>query len=327
MGNPAIESGIKIKDAYKQTGALKGTGLSWKEDLKKNRRLYLIFLIPASFFGIFYYVPMVGILMAFQNFKVSRGLFGSEWVGLRNFIELFTGDAFIIAIRNTTMIALLNLTLGFIAPLILGLLIAQVKSKGISKVVQTVTYMPYFVSSVVVVALAQEFLKDTGALTQFLSLFGIAKQNWIAHNGPSFWLIVCLIGIWQGAGYGAIIYVAAINGISIEQYEAAKLDGATRWHEVRYITVPNLLPLVVMMFTVQIGLVFKMGFDKVLLLYMPSTYEFSDVLYTYTYRMAFGSSINFGLSTASGLFQSIVATVLLLTGNWLGRRATGHQVF
>ena len=310
-----------------ETPALRRPGLTWKEDLKKNKSLYLIFLIPGTFFLVFHYLPMAGILMSFQNFKVSKGLFGSEWVGLRNFIELFSGEQFPLAIRNTAMIALLNLTLGFIAPVILGLLIAQLKSRRMSRIVQTVSYLPYFVSSVVVVSLAQEFLKDTGALTQLLSFFGLQKQNWIANNGPSFWLINCMIGIWQGAGYGAIIYVAAINNISRDQYEAAELDGATRWQQVLFVTLPNLLPIIVMMFTVQIGLVFKIGYDKVLLMYMPSTYEYSDVLYTYTYRMAFGSTINFGLSTASGLFQSIIATILLLTGNKLGSRVTDQTVF
>lgn len=301
--------------------------MSWKEDFKKNKVLYLIFLIPATYFLVFYYRPMVGILMSFQNFKVSKGLLGSDWIGFQNFIELFTGEQFVLALRNTTMIALLNLIIGFIAPVVLSLFVVQLRSDRFSRMVQTITYMPYFVSSVVVTSLAAEFLSNTGAVTQFLTFFGLEQKNWIANSGPSFWLIMTVIAVWQGAGYGAIIYIASIKSISKDQYEAAAIDGANRWRQLWSITIPGILPILIMMFTVQIGLVFKVGFDKVLLLYMPSTYEFSDVLYTYTYRMAFGSQINFGLSTASGLFQSIIAMTLLIVGNKLSKAVAKSSLF
>ena len=301
--------------------------LTWKKDLRKNGVLYLIFLIPAAYLVIFKYIPMVGILMAFENYKVTKGLFKSDWVGMSNFIELFSGDQFPIALRNTCAIALLNLTIGFIVPVILALLISQLRSKRTSRVVQTVTYLPNFVSAVVCCALAQEFLSNTGAVTQLLSLFGFEKQNWLAVNGPSFWFINCFLGVWQGAGSGAIIYIASINSVSKELYEAAAIDGANRWKQMMNVTLPSVLPIIVMMFTMSVGLVFMTGFDKVLLLYMPSTYEHSDVLSTYTYRMAFGSSISYGLSTASGLFQSIVGTILLLVGNKLSAATTKMSLY
>lgn len=300
---------------------------TWKYDLKKNWGLYLIFLIPAVYWLIFNYAPMFGILMAFQNYKVSKGIFGSEWVGLAKFAELFGGTQFPIALRNTICMAILNLTLGFIAPVILGLLIGQLRSKRFSRVVQTVTYMPYFVSAVVCCTLATEFLKDTGAITQLLTFFGFEKQNWLANNSPTFWFINCFLGIWQGAGYGAIIYIATIAGIDPTLYEAACIDGASRWQRVWNITIPSILPIVVMMFTMQIGLVFMTGFDKVLLLYMPTTYEYADCLSTYTYRMAFSTGSDFSLSTASGLFQSVVGTILLITGNKLSAKATKLSLF
>ncbi len=300
---------------------------SWSYDIKKNWPIYVIFLIPFVFFVVFKYIPMVGILMAFEDYKVAKGLFGSTWVGMDNFVELFTGRQFPIAFRNTACMALLNLTIGFIAPVILGLLIGLVRSKRLSRTIQTLTYMPYFVSAVVCCSLAQEFLNNNGAITQFLTLFGLPAQNWLAVNGPSFWLINTLLGVWQGAGYGAIIYIATIEGINQNLYEAACIDGATRWQRVWNITIPQIMPIIVMMFTMQIGLVFMAGFDKVLLIYMPSTYEFSDCLSTYTYRMAFGSSTDFGLSTASGLFQSILGTILLITGNKLSAKATKNSLF
>ena len=302
----------------------KGT---WSYDFRKNWVLYLIVLIPVAYFIIFKYVPMFGILMSFQDYKVSKGIFGSEWVWFDNFIELFSGDQFPVALRNTCAMALMNLTFGFLAPVILGLVIAQLRSKRTSRMVQTVTYMPYFVSAVVCCSLATEFLKETGAITQFLSLFGLQKQNWLAVNSPVFWIINCGLGIWQGAGYSAIVYIAAINNISVDQYEAAAMDGATRFKRLLHITIPGVLPTIVMMFTMQIGLVFVTGFDKVLLLYMPATYSFSDCLTTYTYRMAFGSTNAFSLSTASGLFQSVVATFLLIFGNKLSAKTAKMSMF
>ena len=300
---------------------------TWKYDLKKNGVLYLIFLIPFTFLLIFKYIPMVGILMAFQDYKVAKGLFGSPWVGLDKFKELFAGAQFGYAFRNTVFMALLNLTLGFIIPVILGLLISQVRNKRRSRVVQTFTYMPYFVAPVVVCTLAKEFLKEGGAITMFLTMFGLPNQNWLAVNSPVFWFINCFLGIWQGAGYGAIVYIAAINGIDQNLYEAACIDGASRWQRLWNITIPSVVPLVVMMFTMQIGLVFMTGFDKVLLLYMPTTYEFSDCLSTYTYRMAFSAGNDFSLSTASGLLQSIIGTLLLIFGNKMSEKATKMSLF
>ena len=300
---------------------------TWKYDLKKNGVLYLIFLIPFTFLLIFKYIPMVGILMAFQDYKVAKGLFDSPWVGLDKFQELFAGAQFGYAFRNTVYMALLNLTLGFIIPVILGLLISQVRNKRRSRVVQTITYMPYFVAPVVVCTLAKEFLKEGGAITMFLTMFGLPNQNWLAVNSPVFWFINCFLGIWQGAGYGAIVYIEAINGIDQNLYEAACIDGASRWQRLWNITIPSIVPLVVMMFTMQIGLVFMTGFDKVLLLYMPTTYEFSDCLSTYTYRMAFSSGNDFSLSTASGLLQSIIGTLLLIFGNKMSEKATKMSLF
>lgn len=305
----------------------KNLKVPWKKDLRQNWSLYLIFLIPAAYFIIFHYWPMQGILMSFQNYSPARGLWGSEWVGIDNFKELFTGSAFPLALRNTCVMAVLNLTIGFIVPVILGVLVSQVRSKKFSRVVQTITYMPYFVSAVVCCTLAQEFLSNTGAITTILSWFGVPKQNLLAINGPSFWFINTFLNIWQMAGYSSIIYITSISSVNKDLYDAAAIDGATRWKMLWHVTVPSILPIVIMMFTMQIGLVFKQGFDKVLLLYMPTTYEYSDVLYTYTYRMSFSGSHAYGLSSASGLFQSVVGMILMLGGNWLSRKIAKTSMF
>lgn len=326
----AVENIIATQEADSDDNIVKkpkNLKTSWKKDFKQNWQLYLIFLIPAAYFIVFHYVPMAGIFMAFEEYSLAKGLFGSEWIGFDNFKELFSGEAFPLALRNTCIMALLNLTIGFIAPVLLGILVSQVKSKRFSRVIQTVTYMPYFVSAVVCCTLAQEFLNDNGAITALLGWFGIPKQNLLAINGPSFWFINTFLNIWQMAGYSSIIYITTISAINRDLYDAAAIDGASRWRMIRSITLPSILPIIIMMFTMQIGLVFKQGFDKVLLLYMPTTYEFSDVLYTYTYRMAFTGSHAYGLSTASGLFQSVIGMILLLFGNWLSNKLAKTSMF
>lgn len=301
---------------------------SLKKDLQKNKVIYLIFLALAVYFIIFNYIPMVGLLMAFEDFKFGSGLFGSKWVGLQNFVQLFTGNAFLTALRNTACMAVLSLVLGFFPPIILALLFSECKFKKYKRLAQVVSYMPNFVSAVVVCALATEFLGVGGGITQFLTLFGVEPQNLLANTKiPVFWLIYVFIGIWMAFGYGSIIYTTAISNVSHELKEAAALDGANRWQRIRYVVFPQLLPLCMMQLTMAVGTMFMVGFDKVLLLYMPRTYEVSDVLYTYTYRMAFGNSINYGISTASGLFQSVIGTILLITSNYLNRKLAHYSLF
>lgn len=302
--------------------------VTWKKDLKKNGILYLLFLPIAIWAILFQYLPMPGILMAFQNYKVGKGLFHSDWVGFKNFIDLFTGDAFPLAFRNTVAMALLSLTIGFVAPIIFSLVVTSNPHKKYRRFAQTASYLPNFVSAVVMCSLAVQFLASDGAITMFLSWFGLDKQNWLANaNIPVFWLIYTFIGIWQGMGWGSIIYVAAISGINGDLHEAAAIDGASRFRRIINITLPGILPLIVMMWTMNIGMVFKMVGNNILLLYMPTTYDVADCLSTYTYRMAFGSTVNYGLSTASGLFQSVLGTVLLITSNKLNRKATSYSLF
>jgi ABC-type polysaccharide transport system permease subunit len=320
--NPDLSANEIVSGLKKPAPARPKKG-SWKYDYKRNGKLYLLFIPVALYFLVFHYAPMFGILMAFQEFRPSRGIIGSEWIGLQNFIDLFTGDAFLKVLRNTTAMAFLNLTVGFAAPVILAMLISQLRYKKYTRTVQIISYMPYFVSAVVVTTLASEFLSSTGALTTLLSWFGFDKQNWIANpNIPVFWLINTLIQIWQGIGWGSIIYIAAIANVSGDLHEAAAMDGANRWQRLWKITFPIILPLIIVMLTLRLGLVFRVGFDKVLLLYMPTTYNTADCLYTYTYRMAFGQSVNYGLATASGLFQSVIGTTLLLVANKLSRKVS-----
>lgn len=302
--------------------------ISWKTDWQRNRLVYLIFLPVFIYFFVVNYLPMFGIAMAFQDFKIARGIFGSRFIGWDNFAELFSGDAFPQAVRNTVIMGFFNLVLGFPASIIFALLITSMPFKRIRKVCQTISYMPNFVAVVVVVNLIQLFLGYDGVLTGLLTALGFDRQNWLANASPPiFWLINTYSGVWQGFGYGSIMYVAAISNISHDLHESAAIDGANRWQRIWKITLPGIMPLIIMMLTLQIGLVFRIGFDKILLMYMPQTFAVADVIFTYTYRMAFGPSPDFGLGAASGLFQSVVGTILLVSSNYLNRRATKFSLF
>ena len=299
-----------------------------EKDWKRNWQVYLMFLPLAVYFIIFNYIPMVGILVAFEDYSVTKGFFGSPWVGWANFEELFLGDAFLVAFRNTACMAVLNLLLGFLPPIILAVLFSECRIKPFRRLSQIVSYMPNFVSAVVVCALVREFFGISGGVTKLLTALGLPEQNWLANTDiPVFWLIYAFIGIWMGMGFGSIIYTSSIANVNADLKEAAALDGAGRWQRVWYIVLPQLLPLCMINLTLSVGTMFMAGWDKVLLLYMPKTYDVSDVLYTYTYRMAFGSSVNFGVSTASGLFQSVIGTALLFISNMLNKKLTSYSLF
>ncbi len=320
---------MKVRTTTKDKGKNSVTHkVTWRQDFKRNKALYFVMLPALTYFIVLHYIPMFGILMAFENFSVSKGIFGSDWIGFQNFINLFTGDAFLTALRNTVSMAFLNLTIGFVMPIVFAFLITEVRNKTGKRTLQTISYMPHFVAAVVIVQLVKEFLGNDGAVTMLLSLFGLERQNWLANpNIPVFWLINSFTDIWQNIAFGSIMYVAAIATVSGDYHEAAVLDGASRWKRLSKITLPCIMPTIIMLFTLRIGLVFVTGFDKVLLMYMPTTYDTADVLSTYTYRMAFGSASNYGLAAASGLFQSVVATILLIISNKLSRKVTDNSVF
>ena len=303
--------------------------MSWKKDWKKNKTIYFLFIPLAVYLFIFSYIPMTGILMAFENYKVKLGWFHSPWVGMDNFVKLFSGSTFLLAFRNTAAMAVLNLVIGFLPPIILAILFSEARWIPFRRVAQLISYMPNFVSTVVVCNLLQQFMGKDGPITLILSsVFGLENKNWLADNQiPVFWIIYALMNVWIGMGWGSIIQTTAISNVNGELKEAAALDGANRWQRVRHIVIPSLVPLCMMQLTLAVGTMFMAGWDKILILYMPTTYNVTDVLYTYTYRMAFGSKVDYGLSTASGLFQSLLGTALLLISNKLNNKATGYSLY
>ncbi len=304
--------------------------VGWKQDMKRNWSVYAMYLPAFILTVVLSYIPMFGIIMAFEDYNVRKGFFGSPWVGLQHFRTLFTGEEFLGALRNTVCIMVIKCTLGFVAPILFAFFLSMLKSKRYKRTVQTMSYLPNFVAAVVVTSLLTEFLAKDGPLTLLLTKLGAENQNWLANDKiPVFWLIYVLMGVWQGIGWGSIMYVASIATVSGDLHEAAAIDGASRLQRMTKITLPCIKPMIVMMFVLNVGLSFAAGYDSILLLYMPSTYNVADTVYTYTYRMAFGGGgNNYGLSAASGLFQSIVATVLLMGSNMLSRKfGDGNSLF
>ena len=243
----------------------------WKKDLKMNWGVYLMFIPIFLYTLVLHYIPMFGIVMAFEDYDINKGYFKSPWVGMANFVELFSGSDFPRAIFNTVVIALLKCTVGFVMPILFACLLSLLRSKKYKRTVQTSSYLPNFVAAVIVCFLVQEFVKQDGPITLLLHhLFGLENTNLLADsNPPTFWIIYLVMGIWQGIGWGSIMYVAAIATVSGDLHEAAAIDGATRLQRLTKITLPCIMPTIVMMFVLGIGTSFAAGYDNILLLYMP----------------------------------------------------------
>jgi putative aldouronate transport system permease protein len=299
--------------------------IGWGSDFRTNWSVYLLFVPVLVYFLIFNYLPMFGIVMAFQDFNAVRGYFGSKFVGLANFIEFFSGPNFLRILRNTLAISFLNLGVGFPLSIVFALLLNELTFIPFKKAVQTISYLPYFVSAVVVCGLVIDFVSSGGFITDFLVALGMPRQNLLA-SPKYFWWINLAADIWQGLGYGSIIFIASIGNTNPELHEAAAIDGANRFKRVWHVTLPSLLPVIVTMFILRCGMVLNVGGDRILLLYNPSIYETADVISTHVVRMGI-ERMQYGYSAAVGLFNSVVSVVLLLLSNFLSNKFTEHSVF
>jgi len=300
-------------------------GRRLKRDMRMNWSVYLLFVPILVYFIVFSYLPMFGIVMAFQDFKPTLGFFKSEFVGFANFIKFFTDPEFVRILRNTLAISLLNLCINFPLTIVFALLLNEITRTKFKKVVQTISYLPYFISAVVICGLIIEFVSSNGVITDILVMLGFPREN-LLQNPKYFWGIYVFSEIWQGLGYGSIIFIAAITGVSQELHEAAAIDGANRLKRVWHITLPSLLPVIITMLVLRIGMLMSVGFDKILLLYNPSIYETSDVISTHVARMGI-ERMQYGYSAAVGLFNSVVGTLLLLISNTLSKRLASTSVF
>ncbi|MGN0779193.1 MAG: ABC transporter permease [Aristaeellaceae bacterium] len=298
-------------------------------DFSHNKFKYLMILPVLVYLALFCYKPMYGIIIAFKNYKVARGIDKSPWVGLFWFENFFNDPYFFRLLRNTFTISGLTILFGFPAPILLALLLNEVHNNKFKRTVQTITYMPYFISLVVLCSLIKIYCQQNGLFSDIVAFFGGTKQNWL-QDPKYFRLIYVLSDIWQGIGWNSIIYLAALSGIDQEQYEAARIDGANRFQQVLHVTLPGLLPTITILFILRMGNILNVGYEKILLLYQPTTYEVADVFSTYTYRISLGSTTGqpqYSLSTAVSLFNTLVNVCFLLMTNLISSKLTDSSLF
>ncbi len=291
----------------------------FRKDMKINWKLYLMFMPVVVYFIIFNYIPMYGAIIAFKDFSPMAGILGSEWVGFTHFKDFFTSSDFKRILFNTLNISFQNLIFGFPAPIILALMLNEVGNSTWKRFVQTITYMPHFISLVVVCGLIRQFVSDKGLITMALNFLGFTQELDILSNKNMFVPIHVISGIWQQVGWGSIIYLAALTGINQELYEAASIDGAGRWRQLFAVTIPGIMPTIVVKLVLSIGGLLSVGFEKIILLYNPLTYETADVISTYVYRRGL-MQFNFSYSTAVGLFNSVVNFILITFANTISKR-------
>lgn len=297
----------------------------WKKDWKKNKTLYALFIPVLVWYLVFQYGPMCGLIIGFKNYKPSRGFIKSPWVGLDNFREFFTNPFFRRVLWNTVKIAVTNLVFTFPMPIILALLISELRSRTYSRIVQTISYIPHFISIVVIVSIMMDLTNRDGAITQFLAKFGFTPVTML--NEPKFFLPLYIIsGIWQNIGWNSIIYLSALLAIDAQLYEAAKIDGAGKFRQLISVTIPGLLPTIIVMLILQVGKSFNVGYEKIILMYNPLTYEVADVISTYVYREGL-LNMNWSYSTAVGLFNSVVSFTLVWLTNKFSKKVSGSSLW
>lgn len=291
----------------------------WRRSLRRNYDLYLMFALPLIWYIIFRYVPIYGIQIAFKDFVASRGILGSEWVGLRHFERFFRSFFFWRLMRNTLGIALYDIAIGFPAPIILALMLNELTNVRFKRLVQNVTYIPHFLSMVVVVGMIVNFTNPNfGLINEIIKVFGGEPINFMIE-AEWFKTMFVFSNVWQNVGWGAIIYIAALSGINPQLYEAATVDGATRFQKIRHISLPGISPTIVILLILRIGRILNVAFHKILLMQNGLTLETSDVISTYVYRVGILEG-SYSFSAAVGLFQAVLNVILLVAANRISKR-------
>jgi putative aldouronate transport system permease protein len=316
---------VPLRRDKKQRWNGRSLGQELVRDFKLNKYKYLLVLPILIYLAVFAYKPMYGLVLAFKDYRPALGIDGSKWVGFKHFINWFTDPFFFRVMRNTISISLLNILFGFPAPIILALLLNEIRNNKFKRLVQTVTYMPYFISMVVVCALIRNYVSMNGIFSQIAVATGGQASNLLLNNS-FYYPIYIASDIWQYIGWNSIIYLAAIAGIDQEQYEAARIDGAHRLHQIFLITLPNLMPTIIILFILRMGGILNVGFEKTLLLYNESVFEVADIIQTYVYRRALQNGA-FSFGVAVGLFNSVINVFFLLLTNGLSRRFTQSSLF
>jgi putative aldouronate transport system permease protein len=294
-----------------------------KEDVLKNYQLWIMVLPAVIYIAIFNYVPMYGLQLAFRDFDFSKGITGGRWAGLFYFKQYFTSPLFGITMRNTFLIALTSIVCGFPMPILLALIMNQIRHKGVKKVLQTTVYLPYFISTVVMVSIINIFLSQSRGLLSHLLVYLhlIGPEVNILGSPGAFIPVYVISGIWQGCGWNSIIYMAALSQADPQLYDACKIDGANHLQMVRHVELPTIAPTIIILLILSMGGVLSVGFEKVFLMQNPLNLRVSEVISTYVYAVGMRSS-QFSFGAAVGLFNTVVNFTFILLANWISKKVS-----
>ena len=295
-------------------------------ELRRNRYVYLMALPVIAYYLLFCYGPMYGAQIAFRKFTAFKGITGSEWVGMKWFVNFIQGPYFSRVMVNTLLISLYQLVFGFPAPILLALLLNELGNERFKRVVQSIVYLPHFISLVVICGMIRTFVARNGIITEMLTLFGFPRTN-LLGDPRYFRTVFVASGVWQTIGWNSIVYLSALTAVSPDLYESATIDGANRLQKTLYITLPSITPTIVTMFILRLGQIMSVGSEKILLLYNPNTYEVADVISTYVYRVGLSESFQPSYSTAVGLFSSVINFALILIANSISKKATESSLW
>ena len=301
------------------------TGNRLFSGIVKHKNIYIMLIPVIAYYILFAYVPMFGNIMAFQDYKITKGIWESPFVGFKHFISFWNDVYFWRLLKNTIRINLYGLVFGFPTPIIFALLLNEVRNITFKKAVQTISYMPHFISTIIICSMITSFVAREGIINSIIVSLGGSPLEFMTNPKYFVW-IYTISGIWQNMGWSSIIYISALSSIDQELYEAASVDGASRWKQTIHITLPGILPTISILLILQIGQMLSVGFEKVMLLYNPSIYETADIISTYVYRQGILGA-NYSYSAAVGLFNSVVNFILLVTVNTVSKKLSGNGLF
>ncbi|QGG57167.1 ABC transporter permease subunit [Paenibacillus sp. B01] len=324
MGTTGTVKSESWRDIQKESKAMAARRL-WK-GMKRHWQLYLLVLAPLAYFIMFKYIPMYGAQIAFRDFSIVKGITGSDFVGLSHFEAFFKSPNFWLLIKNTMGISLYSLLIGFPAPILLALALNEVRSMRFKKTVQLVTFAPFFISTVVMVSMLIIFLSPRlGFVDQIVQAFGFESINFMGVPGY-FKSIFVWSNVWQSIGYGAVVYLAALAGINPELYEAAKVDGASRFQKIRNVDLPGIAPAAIILLILSVGQIMNVGFEKIYLMQNPLNVSTSEVISTYVYKTGLLGA-DFSFSAAVDLFNSVINLILLITVNSIAKRISDSSLW
>lgn len=290
-----------------------------KKDMRKNYSVYLLIVPVLIYFILFNYAPMYGAIIAFKRYSPAMGIMGSEWVGLQYFKQFLTSPYFAGVMKNTIILSLYSVIFGFPAPIILALMLNEVRKSWFKRSIQTLSYLPHFISMVVICGLIRNFVASDGLIMQVAQIFGVEAKNLLMHK-EYFRSIYIISDIWQGIGWDSIIYLAALAGVDHELYDAAIVDGAGRWKQTLYVTIPGIMPTIIVMFILRLGGILGVNGEKVILLYNDLIMETADVIGSFTYRKGLLEQ-NYSYSAAVGLFMSVINFIFITVANKASKKA------